>query len=641
MDVGPLDISRPVGVISSMIEPRRALVKPRVSAAEGGETLLLEEEIQRLVREAIPGAVALLGPPGSGKSTALQHLAAVLPPDAGVALLDDARSEEVREAAREGLVVYTDMAKQAGAHRAAYRLAAWAQDDFIEYLLAGHKDRCASVMCRLRPTDRALFGGVPELWRIVLDCLAGDESIPGARQALHWHLETYLLDTDLLERARSACLSAVATASGDQLAALEKLAKPGFGRELVRTLRQPAVQQLLAAERIAADLRGEADCDCLALRLPRDLVKAAASLLADDPRAVDHLHRLLAAPPWSHAMAASLLHATGIGWVPKSEAPSSLTGAYLDGICWPGVVLAHANLSHADLSDADLREADLTNADVGNADLSRARLRRARLHSLYAVGAQLAHADLSSARAGQARFDRADLEGADLGDAELQGASFEGAPLTRAGFQGADLRQASLSEAEIAGADFSGADLRGACLAGLRLREANFRGAQFAGADLQGADLEYMDLPGADFENAVLNEALLTGSVIPGGNFTHAWLKGARLAEVDWEGAVLCGADLTGATFHMGSSRSGLVFSPIASEGSRTGFYTDDYDEQGYKAPEEIRKANLCIADLRGARLHGVDFYLVDLRGARCDPDQEEHFRRCGAILCSPGRPSS
>ena len=83
----------------------------------------------------------------------------------------------------------------------------------------------------------------------------------------------------------------------------------------------------------------------------------------------------------------------------------------------------------------------------------------------------------------------------------------------------------------------------------------------------------------------------------------------------------------------MGSSRSGLLFTPIASEGTRTGFYTDDADEQTFKAPEEIRKANLCGADLRGARIDGVDFYLVDLRGALYDREQELHFRRCRAIL--------
>jgi len=96
---------------------------------------------------------------------------------------------------------------------------------------------------------------------------------------------------------------------------------------------------------------------------------------------------------------------------------------------------------------------------------------------------------------------------------------------------------------------------------------------------------------------------------------------------------------LRGVSFHLGSSRNGLVGSPIACEGSRTGFYTDDYTEQDFKAPEEIRKANLCYADLRGARIEEVDFYLVDLRHARFDPRHESHLRRCGAILEDRARP--
>ncbi len=38
-------------------------------------------------------------------------------------------------------------------------------------------------------------------------------------------------------------------------------------------------------------------------------------------------------------------------------------------------------------------------------------------------------------------------------------------------------------------------------------------------------------------------------------------------------------------------------------------------------------------ADLRGADLEDVDFYLVDLRGAKYSPDQEDHFRSCKVIL--------
>jgi uncharacterized protein YjbI with pentapeptide repeats len=168
---------------------------------------------------------------------------------------------------------------------------------------------------------------------------------------------------------------------------------------------------------------------------------------------------------------------------------------------------------------------------------------------------------------------------------------------------------------------------------GLTLSCAQFTDARFAGADLSECDLEGMVLPGAVFGDADLTKALLTGSQMPGADFSGACLRSAGLAEIAWEGADLRGADLSECAFHLGSSRSGLVGSPIACEGSRTGFYTDDWNEQDYKSPEEIRKANLCGADLRGARIDDVDFYLVDLRGARLDPVQIPQIRRSGAIL--------
>src|SRR5262249_43650028 len=195
------------------------------------------------------------------------------------------------------------------------------------------------------------------------------------------------------------------------------------------------------------------------------------------------------------------------------------------------------------------------------------------------------------------------------------------------------LREHLAGRTKLEGADFTGANLTEAVLSGLCLRTATWDGACFTNAKLAGADLESLSLPGAEFTGATLRGALLTGSVMPGARFNLADLRGTGLADVDWEGVDLRAADLRGCSCHMGSSRSGLVGSPIASEGSRTGFYTDEFDEQTYKAPEEIRKANLCGADLRGANIEGVDFYLVDLRGALFDANQEEHLRCCGAIL--------
>ena len=182
------------------------------------------------------------------------------------------------------------------------------------------------------------------------------------------------------------------------------------------------------------------------------------------------------------------------------------------------------------------------------------------------------------------KFDRANFEGADLTAARLVDAILVGADLRSAQIEDADFSAANLSEAILQGLNLAGSRLSGAashvpiCL-GATSRASIWRMPNFAGADL--------------------GHALLTGSRMPGANFRGANLRAAGLAEIEWEGADLREADLREAAFHLGSSRSGLVGSPIACEGSRTGFYTDDYTEQDFKSPEEIRKANLCGADLR------------------------------------------
>jgi uncharacterized protein YjbI with pentapeptide repeats len=48
---------------------------------------------------------------------------------------------------------------------------------------------------------------------------------------------------------------------------------------------------------------------------------------------------------------------------------------------------------------------------------------------------------------------------------------------------------------------------------------------------------------------------------------------------------------------------------------------------------EEIRKVNLSYSDLRGATIKGVDFYLVDVRGATYTRRQGKYLKRCGAIM--------
>jgi uncharacterized protein YjbI with pentapeptide repeats len=180
-----------------------------------------------------------------------------------------------------------------------------------------------------------------------------------------------------------------------------------------------------------------------------------------------------------------------------------------------------------------------------------------------------------------------------------------------------------MTEAVLFQANLSQVDLRRTCL----------DGARFKNAILKEVQLEDVHVERAQFPNADLRRAHLTGSVLPGADFQEADLRAAGLGEIEWEGADLRGANLTGATFHMGSSRSGLVGSPIACEGSKTGFYTDDLEDLNFKHPEEVRKANLRRADLRGVKAGGVDFYLVDLRDAKLDPALRVQALQTGAIL--------
>ncbi len=630
------------------ITPRRAAVSPIVVALDGCGSLRLERVVSHLVERRQAGAVAVLGGQGSGKTTAVEHLAAVLPPGGHCILFDEPRFADVARLAMDHLVVYTgrspeadavDAGRLAGNVIASYRMAAWGMDEWIEYLLSAHRDECKSVMERLKCCDDLdAIDGSPQLSALVLDLMARDATLTRVstvlRRFLDFHLHSDMLRRDARTHALGAFFVGVHHDEHDVNYAHLRLA--GCAAELLSALRNRAVLRMLAAERVLADLDDvEASLGYFVQRLMPELIEAVGQALDARPARRARLTAILSDARWSHrhGTAAGLLHATPHGWTPTAGLKPDLSRAHLPKARWAAAHLRELRLVEADLVFAELHEADLTNAQAQRTSFLSANLHGANLTGIDAAEAEFVGADLSHARAYQANLRQANFTGARLEGALLKSAILRMACLRGAALARADLTDAILCGADLTEADFTSARLDGANLRHCDLRTAALNGASFRGADLEGAILEDQRMLNADFSGAIMTASLLTGTFMPHANFREADLRQAGLAEIDWEGADLREADLRNSSFHAGSSRCGNLDSPIACEGSRTGFYTDDFDEQTYRPPEEIRKANLRGADLRGARVENTDFYLVDLRDAHYDAEQEAHFRRCGAIL--------
>jgi uncharacterized protein YjbI with pentapeptide repeats len=646
------------------VEPPPTIVRPHVISPETGDAILIEDAVADALQRAGSGfgvgVIQIVGGPGAGKSVALEYLKSVLPARVSLEFIDaelcsaDLLNRLVAAlrtlaATKSPEALAFPLASPAilicagtqplddtpGCRIERLRLAAWGDDERIEYLLAAHPDRCASVISRLREAeDRHILAGTPELCRPVLDQMAADESITSSLEALRRELRGRLQHGRArwqLARLALACLVEPMPAAKELAAWRAELEQTGCDPGVLRLARHEAVRVLLAAELVLARIKAGRS-RALAERFRAHLVREIARRADDE--ALRRLEAIVRARDAANQpMAVSILCARNPAWRWSRREPPNLRGAYLNEVQWSRLRLTRAELTGAFLAGADLTEAVLDRAYANSANFSGACLYGAWLRNCVALPAQFRGADLRLCRADDAVFGGSDFENAVLDGASLRRSSFHAANLASASLRNADLTSADLSEATITGADFSETNLWSARLPNLPLREAVFTRARFHQADLSRCDLEQMVLPEADFQEATLTGALLTGTIMPRANFRGAILREAGLGEVEWEGADLREADLRGATFHMGSSRSGLLFSPWVSEGTRTGFYTDEFEQVHFRPPEEIRKANLCGADLREARIEDVDFYLVDLRGAKYTPGQRAHFVACGAIL--------
>ena len=157
-----------------------------------------------------------------------------------------------------------------------------------------------------------------------------------------------------------------------------------------------------------------------------------------------------------HAMAASLLHAADVGWIPSPGRAPTLDGAFLHGESWPGIRLKKVDLHKTDLAGANLSEAQLSNVPRLFVQMPGAVLHGAQLRKFIAPYGNFADADLSFVRAPCANFFWANLR-----NARLEGALLRKAEFGRADLRGADCRRADMSSVSFLKADLMDTDFSG------------------------------------------------------------------------------------------------------------------------------------------------------------------------------------
>ena len=611
-----------------------AVVAPRVRCRENGEFFRLVDDFVRLVdhvekalRLGMTSQYCLYGPAGSGKSTALRELYRAFPDDDRLKLVDDCLTVKIGEG---NLVVFTATKYTGDAIR--MELAPWGRDEWIEYMLARWRGRCSSVMGRvLNDSFADRLDGNAQLWAAVLDEMAVGPDSLDIRGALRKRVARVAPSAQRHAEAAGLCVQLLTR----QINELQfSGAFSNDESDFARLLRHRAVRVLLASDVLVHWLCDVGDLKALDGMWPVELLAETVSALRQRTGMTQILEGVLERDELRlHPVAASLLLALEPAWRPAGRYVPNLCSAHLPKAQWQHVDLFGARLVGADLRMANLQSARLQKAKATNVRLNRADLTRAFMDEIDAEGANFSFANLTTAFANRANFAHSNLHAANLQQARLYKASFVGATLNDAQLTHADLRRANFANAKLEGADFSNADLSHATFKNPKLQETNLSGAKLHKAWLVGADMEEMDLRQIDFSGAKLGGGLLTGACLAGANLRKADLQNTGLADIDLQGADLRRANLHGASFHLGSTRSGLVNSVIPCEGSKFGFYTDEREEQHFRRPEEIRKANLTHADLRGAKIKGVDFYLVDVRGAKYTRRQAKYMKRCGAIM--------
>jgi len=612
--------------MSGNIVPQKAIVKPRVISQNSGEIVPLED-LAEMWLSLGRGGIEIVGGPGSGKTTALAHLAS-LPVAERCVFHDDARKNKVPSVPHgKALMISSRFPNR----NDSVRLAKWTDDDVIEYLLATAPERCGDVIERFRKDpDSSRLDGNPQLIALVIEQMLKQPE-QAVFAAFRNAIASQVPNKKIEKQARLFSMTQLLDSEPDTVpiekSDLEK--QP----ELMQLLKHRIVRMHFAAAQIVYMLESR-----MALpnhMLPLELIRQIAAAVEHNERAQTQLFKQLSSGvSWRAPVAASILHCLDSDWSSRS----TLAGMYLHGGHFAGVDWEERKLQRINLFEADVRESNLSAANLKRAILKRTDFSRSNLASAYLKGADASQANFSRTNLCHAvlrngLFDDCSFASSDLSRIAAVDASFRGARFARTSMHAANLERANFERATFTSVDMRQAMLRRAVFGSADLRDVDLDRAILNRATLVRCNLEGVTIEYADCSLAVLRDALLTGSTFKRVNLRGAKLTGSGLADINWTNCDLRGAHLNNCSFHLGSTRCGHVDSPYPSHGTRTGFYTDDFDAHQFQAPESIRKAALCGCDLRDIDVRKTDFYLVDLRGARYDSDQEQHFRSCKAIL--------
>ena len=618
------------------------LIAPRVTHFQGEDRVPISDAIEAMLcpshREMVcevPGKRQVVYLDGADSQYVLEFLQEFFCNDARIKIVSTFLWndwEDLDEVCR--LLIHND--KEAVSTHL-FPIAPWDRDDLIQFMLATRPTLCGSILGRIPSETFGLVHGEVSLWNGIVETMLSSPAENDFHRILVLMLRSRLpavaptVGNDTMKWLGDQLLSANSQSSKSQMGdAMDKLALLSDDPVYQSLLSISSLRLRIASERFAERLR-QSNKSILQAGHKSKLIIDVSKRLQGDLLVTDFLKKCFYGQYASTAV--SILSQIAPTWKPPKGKDYKFQNAYLSGASWAGSYLEEAKFGGATLTNMCLDESVLNDSilhfsQCDGVSMEDSCLRAVKANNALFVDSNFCRAEMQATSWQDCNFSRADF-----GNALLDESAFVRCDLRDTNFRSAVANRVQFCECSLRGSDFSDAELCSSLFQGLDLQGTVWCRTNLNNANLERATLDLLSMDHCNLYEANLFEASLSGSRIKETSFLRANLANTKLGEIDWENCDLREANLTGATFHYGSTRAGIVGSPYPSHGTRTGFYSDDREELVFKEPELVRKASLVGCDLRGARFHGVDFYLVDLRGAILDTPQRSMLTSAGAIL--------